>query len=301
MSPVKKIFQKLTNPILYRKMTRNLAGRFRSFEHHSGTNSLDQFPSLATVLVILAHPDDETFCSGLICELKERGSHLTILCLTRGEGGPRAGHPREDLGVIRSGEMERACEVLGVDELIFLGHTDPLWRGFRGYAPDVSVKDLATQIRPYLDGVDLVISHGSSGEYWHPGHLLVFDSVKEVFKSIRGRPPAWMTFLARQTGFPLPEVVNWNDPAFLTIDGARHQELRERAIECHRTQLAVFGKFAGGDYRDFIRLTAREVYALQKRGDLQIPEAADKGKREGNHRAHTRGEGTQREAEWLRG
>ncbi len=93
---------------------------------------------------------------------------------------PRARVPvrrtsRESLGRVRAEEMKRACEILAVDELIFLGHVDPEGKGYKVFAPEVSAADLAAQLRPHLAGFDLVVSHGSSGEYWHPR---IFSSLR---------------------------------------------------------------------------------------------------------------------------
>lgn len=275
---VQKFFQRITDPIFYRKRARDLLRGFRSFDDGKKPLRLEQFPELVRAVVIVAHPDDEIFCSGLICELVRLRCSVTVLCLTRGEGGPCEGYTREELGEIRSLEMQCSCDELGVSELVFLGHIDPVARGFKVYAPDVTVEALAEQIREYVDDADLILSHGSSGEYWHPAHLLVFGAVKLVVESLAGPSPAWMTFLARQIGHPLPDLVNWDDPAFLRVDCIPHEATRKRSLECHRSQLGLFGRFAGGDHLDFIRLTSREAYALQKWGALQVPKSTDKGK-----------------------
>lgn len=265
-----KICQRITDPIFYRKRTRDFIRNFRSFNDQEKPLQLNHLRALQRVVVVVAHPDDEVFCSGLICELKHRGAHISVLCLTRGEGGPCDGYAREELGEIRSAEMKKSCDELGIDELAFLGHIDPVAKGFKVFAPDVSVEELARQIGDHIEGADLVLSHGSNGEYWHPAHLLVFGAVQQVIDSLGAASPTWMTFFARQIGHPLPDLVNWDDPAFLRVDNTPYQEVRRRALECHRSQLGLFGRFAGGDHRDFIRLTARETYALQKWGELQV-------------------------------
>lgn len=277
MISIKKTSIQLTDPVIYEKIWRRILRRFRSFEDGNSSRELGHLGSLRKALVVVAHPDDEIFCSGLLLELKARGCPVTVLCVTRGEGGPCGQHPRDELGAVRSKEMSRSCEHLGVNELIFLGHLDPVGGSVKAYAPDVSPGDLAAQIQPYLEGVDLIVSHGSSGEYWHPAHLLVFASVRTVLDSLGEPGPAWMTFLARQLDHPLPRLVNWDDPAFLMIENPKHQEARLRALASHESQLELFGKFAEGDFRDFIRLTSRESYALQRQGRLEIPKTADKG------------------------
>jgi LmbE family N-acetylglucosaminyl deacetylase len=152
----------------------------------------------------------------------------------------------------------------------------------------VTPTDLASQILPHLDGFDLVVSHGSGGEYWHPAHLLVFEAVKEAVARLEQDALTWLTFSARQADHSMPELVNWDDPAFLTLDGTRHERSRLKALDCHRTQLGLFSKFARGEHADFIKLTSREAYALQHRGrsfaSSKIAEAADEGEGERDHR-----------------
>lgn len=294
----RKICERLSDPVFYRKRFRGMLRGFRSFEDADAPFRSGRFGGISSVVIVVAHPDDEVFCSGLVCELKEHGAHVRVLCLTKGEGGPSGGHPRQELGRVRSEEMKRACDVLGVDELVFLGHVDPEGKGYKVFAPDVIPSDLAAQLRPHFTDCDLVVSHGSSGEYWHPAHLLVFEAVRLALAGPDGEGPSWMSFSARRADHPLQELVNWDDATFLTVDGARHERTRLRALDCHRTQLGLFSKFAQGDHVDFIRYTSIEAYALQKRGrGLQIPEPADEGEGEGNHRRDARGEIPDRVAE----
>ncbi|HRQ89261.1 MAG TPA: PIG-L family deacetylase, partial [Bacteroidia bacterium] len=175
---LRKICQRLTDPFCYRKWIRVLLRGFRSFDDGGAGLESGCFRGLRHATVVIAHPDDESFCSGLICALKQQGTTVAVLCMTKGEGGPAGGHPREQLGQVREQEMRKACEELKVDELVFLGHIDPLGGEYRVFAPEVSAADLADQLLPHLEKTGLIISHGSSGEYWHPGHILVYEAVK---------------------------------------------------------------------------------------------------------------------------
>ncbi|PKQ04008.1 MAG: PIG-L family deacetylase, partial [Alphaproteobacteria bacterium HGW-Alphaproteobacteria-11] len=62
-----------------------------------------------------AHPDDET--SGMLAALALRdGLSIAYACSTRGEGGQNdlVREAGADLGTLRTAEMERACDVLGL-------------------------------------------------------------------------------------------------------------------------------------------------------------------------------------------
>lgn len=268
MTLLRKISQRSVDPLFYEKWARRLIRRFRRFDDTPRLDDLSALASVRKATVVIAHPDDETFCSGLVCALKEGGAVVQVLCLTKGEGGPNGKIPRERLGEIRAAEMERSCAELGVDELVFLDHLDPEPKGFRMYAPAVAPAELGRRIRPFLESADLVVTHGSNGEYWHPGHLLVFKAAKAALPAEEKEGPAWITFLARNPDHPLPRLLNWDDAAFLRIDVSRHHETRRRALECHGSQLGLFGRFAKGTHEDFIRQTAVETYALRRPGRL---------------------------------
>lgn len=262
MSLTRKISQRISDPVFYRKKISGALRPFRRFADKPRPLNLSS-RNWERVLVVLAHPDDETFCSGLIAEMSGRGIEVTVLCLTRGEGGPTGGIERSELGRAREEEMRRACEVLGVNRLVFLDHVDPVASKYRVFAPDVSVDFLVEQMASELGGSSLVISHGSNGEYWHPAHLLVFQAVRASLRHWTGDPPDWLTFMARQPNHPMPRLVNWDDEADCFLEVSHLRETREKALIAHRTQLALFGRFAGGDHGDFLDQTATETYCVQ--------------------------------------
>ncbi len=265
MSLKHKIRQRLSDPVFYQKKFRDLLRPLRRFVDGPRYDSLDDepFSKIKKALLVIAHPDDEIFCSGLLLQLIERGCEVNVACLTKGEGGPTGKNAtREELGKFREEEMKESCRVLGVKELIFLGHIDPKAKGYRVFAPDVSPGDLAKQIIPLLDGVDLLISHGSNGEYWHAGHLLIFKAAQKAIKQSQDRH-LWLTILARQSGHPMPHLVNRDDEAHLSLDVSGQKEKRIESIECHQSQLALFEKFCGGKYVEVIEKTGRENYSLR--------------------------------------
>jgi len=67
------------------------------------------------VLAVFPHADDETVnCGGVIHLLSSSGSSVTLLLLTAGERGNRAGVTDDALKAVRRREAERASRLLGV-------------------------------------------------------------------------------------------------------------------------------------------------------------------------------------------
>lgn len=262
MRILRKVWQRSIDPVFYRKRFRDFIRRFRRFDDQPKVRSIEPLGSLKRAVVFVAHPDDETFCSGLICHLVETGVEVHVLCLTRGEGGPTGGATRAELGRVREEEMRRACAILGVARIEFLDHVDPVAGEFRVFAPDVSAADLAAQVRPFLKEADLLISHGSSGEYWHPAHLLVHRASRMAL--VGSDDTTWLTFLARNPIHPIPRLVNGDDPVYLDLEVDDRGQVRWEALSCHASQLSLFAKFAGGtSAEDFVEKTERETYCLQ--------------------------------------
>src|SRR4051794_32756751 len=86
---------------------------------------------MATILVVLAHPDDETFiCGGTLAKLGHEGHRVVLVCATKGEMGRRMGVPptetRESIPIVREQELRNACRALKIEDLRFLGIRDKL-------------------------------------------------------------------------------------------------------------------------------------------------------------------------------
>lgn len=121
------------------------------------------------VLVIFPHPDDEAFgISGTISAYREMGVPVTYACLTLGEMGRNLGNPafanRETLPQIRKGELLKACEAMGLDDLRMMGLRDKTIEFEDDEKMVQLVKDLIDETNP-----SLVISF-YPGLSVHPDH-----------------------------------------------------------------------------------------------------------------------------------
>ena len=77
-----------------------------------------------SILVILAHPDDESFpIGGTLARYSAEGTRIVLVSATRGEAGI-PGLAAERVGQIRERELLAASQILGLTEVRFLGYMD---------------------------------------------------------------------------------------------------------------------------------------------------------------------------------
>ncbi|MGU3410994.1 PIG-L family deacetylase [Microbacterium sp. M1A1_1b] len=212
------------------------------------------------VLLVHAHPDDETLSSGgTIATLLELGAHVTVLTATRGERGemltaslaPLAGNaPR--VAAHRETEIRAALAALGGPEHLWLGGpgarpTDLPERRYtdsgmqwgpdgRAVAADDAPADslTAADMGEVVDDVraairstmaDAVISYADDGGYGHPDHVRVHHAAR---------------YAARAEDVPFSMIV---DPeggdVDLTVDVLPVRAKVRAAIEQYRSQVTV--------------------------------------------------------------
>ena len=215
----------------------------------------------APALVLIAHPDDEVFCSGLICELLSREQEVHLVCFTRGEGGERGEvSPDAQLSKIRENELAAAAKSLAITSLTFLDYVDPASQNGRLSEPDYDSPELLTELENLIENQSIshLITHGSSGEYWHPAHLCLHRHARLLNRRLP-RLQLW-TFNSWAPNHKLPAVLNQDDPTDLTLNASAHHKVRLESLTCHHSQKDVFQRFANGSLADFITLTATENY-----------------------------------------
>ncbi len=78
------------------------------------------------LLVVTAHPDDETMMAATMARYADEGKVVALVCCTHGEGGGN-GTGKESgraLGMVREAELRQCLRVLGVRHLYFLDQLD---------------------------------------------------------------------------------------------------------------------------------------------------------------------------------
>jgi len=135
------------------------------------------------ILAIFPHPDDEVTVAGTVMGLKAAGHEVTLVCLTRGEKGNAAQIPsEEELARLRTAEMQRSAELLGVNQLIQLDYAD-------GGISALGMDSLKSVVYALIqkNKPNVLLSYDSKvGLYGHSDHQLTGKAVEEVFLGYRG-------------------------------------------------------------------------------------------------------------------
>jgi len=202
---------------------------------------------MMNILAIFAHPDDETMlCGGTLALLAGAGMAVQYVCATRGEGG-ETGEPavctREEIAQIRSQELACAVDALGGASLQFLEYVDPLIGpndDLFAFKADATI--LAQQVVDIVaqKQVEAILTHGSNGEYGHPGHLLLHNAVVKAARKLEDEAVSLYTVQAQFDDHPKPRIANKDDRAHLVLDISPVLAQKTQAALCHRTQHALF-------------------------------------------------------------
>src|SRR3954471_22934240 len=146
----------------------------------------------ASVLVVLAHPDDEIFHGGVLADLSERGVRVTLACATDGEAGRP--HPSvgavEDLGAMRVEELKLSCARLGIDPPVLLRFHDSARKERQRHndphaLANVDMLDVEATLRTVIDDVrpQVIVTFEPHGGYYHPDHLAIQRAATAAFFS----------------------------------------------------------------------------------------------------------------------
>jgi len=208
---------------------------------------------MKTILTISAHPDDETiFAGGTLAMYAEQGHDMYLLDTTRGEGGEVGDPPvatPETLGTVREQEARAAARALGAKEVFFLPYLDPHMEiGGTPLPIDVPLEEFTEAIGAYLEKLrpDLVITHGSNGEYGHPQHIFTHQATRLALDAF-AQPVSLMTWSAwHEPAKRLRRIMNRDDQADIVQDITPWLAAKIAATLCHRTQHTMFLRNSGG-------------------------------------------------------
>jgi len=144
------------------------------------------------ILLVHAHPDDETINNGAtMAKYAAGGAHVTLVTCTRGEEGevlvPGLSHlassDQDKLGLHRESELALAMKELGITDFRFLGSPSVKFRdsGMMGTEPNnrpdvfwqADIDSAAKYLVEVIEEIkpQIMITYDEIGGYGHPDHI----------------------------------------------------------------------------------------------------------------------------------
>ncbi len=144
------------------------------------------------LLVVMAHPDDETFgTGGTLAYYASKGVEVHLICATRGEVGdvePEMLVGFESIADLRENELRCAAETLGISQVHMLDYRDS---GMPGSIDNVHPRALAAAPLEQVAGEivkfirelkpEVVVTFDPIGGYYHPDHIAIQKATVKAF------------------------------------------------------------------------------------------------------------------------
>ena len=180
-----------------------------------------------TLLIVHAHPDDESISTGgVLAKYSDNGVRTVLTYCTRGEAGdilnPNFVSPEPGMNItdIRAIELEKAINVLKVKSVNFLGYRDSGMAGtpennhpkaFARADQQEATARLVKIIRRFKPQV--VVTYNERGTYLHPDHIMANritlqafnDSGDRTYKIEEGLDP-WQPSKLYYTAIPMERI-----------------------------------------------------------------------------------------------
>lgn len=202
------------------------------------------------ILLVFAHPDDETFSSGgTLIKYSKQGAEISLITATFGQAGqtgPYGDISAEEVGKIREQELNRAAEIMGIKKIHHFGLMDGELYKYR-------VSTLADKVLPLMEveAPDVVITFEKKGGSNHPDHIkmsyVATHAFREYMKNVKKNVRLYHTVTPRSfyvqyekmglanTGFGTPKGV-YDSHITTKIDIEDVFDLKLKALACHKTQ-----------------------------------------------------------------
>ncbi len=181
------------------------------------------------LLLVMAHPDDETLACGMaIAAAAETGCGIDLLLVTDGEGShPNSvRYPRDELIFVRSTELRQALLVLTGNR-----HTDihrlHLTDG-NSRRSDVSDERFGKLVSTYAErGIATIWSNWKGDPHCdHETASMIAADLADTLEVRRWSCPVWGRFEEHEDGLP----------GSVTFNSAKHNAIKRSALMAYRSQ-----------------------------------------------------------------
>jgi LmbE family N-acetylglucosaminyl deacetylase len=150
------------------------------------------------ILVVTAHPDDETFAlGGTVALAAQAEATVTVISATRGEKGAlNLAQPlsSDELGSLRTRELTEALALLGAQKPI-------VWNYGDGRLDEANAEEIIAKILQVIDDCmpHSIITFGPDGGTGHRDHVAIHKLATEAFRraSVKENGPKELYWIAR--------------------------------------------------------------------------------------------------------
>lgn len=222
------------------------------------------------MLLVLAHPDDESFAiGGTVAKYVQAGWQVDLVCATKGESGERGPYDETmDLGLLREKELKAAASELGISTIIHLGYHDGTLSALHPGELEEVVYQQIVSFHP-----ELVITYEPDGISNHPDHIKLSLAVTFAFHK-------YAKYLLDEKPFgsrdPKRYLLRHDDPEGEHLEPKLYYACMPESIaEYLKKKHVIFEESFGKPWRgvpdknvstviDISKFTAKKIKALQK-------------------------------------
>lgn len=213
---------------------------------------MKQNKSTVHALVIIAHPDDESFLmSGTSLKFAHEGKNVGIICATCGEkGDSRLKQPvsPKQLGETRQKELKACCRLLKIKHLKFLYYQD-------GGLINADFKKLVSRLRLLIERIqpEIVLTFGTEGISGHNDHIVIGKAAVAASKQAKPRvAEIWRASMptsfiktfneyllkirVHHAHFKPKPLKGVPDKRLLKINIQKYRNKKLQALDCHKSQ-----------------------------------------------------------------
>jgi LmbE family N-acetylglucosaminyl deacetylase len=210
------------------------------------------------ILVVLAHPDDETLISGTLAKLSAQGSHITVVYTTSGDDGPdmtRQGLYGDALAEVREREARKSLLCIGdIKPPLFLKFPDSHVSEHREELMD-TLSAIFQQIDP-----DVVITFGPDGVTDDLDHITTGYATDRIVDGSNNVKLLVHLAISQKASsiYPIPSPVA-DHLIDLHVDVSAYKRTRFKSNNAHRTQFGIGGRLF---WKIFVRRYPYEEFVI---------------------------------------
>jgi len=193
------------------------------------------------ILIIGAHPDDETLgCGGVIAKKINNGDKVVIIIMTKGEKlfshalGITSNPTPEEVTTLRRNETINSVQILGgkKDDIIFLNYADGSLEKNINSATN-KIKELLLKIQP--DEIYYQNKYEA-----HPDHRSVNKIVKNALKKLKLNIPQYQYIVSLKYKLLLKDIAKENK--IIRREISKYLHIKEKALKQFKSHLKVISK-----------------------------------------------------------